>query len=207
MKPSAVSVFLYAVWREDVHHVLWTCPLYEQLKMKMMNGIERTTVDSMYYTNLVNYKAGRVCACMTRIAWQTRAYIRNCSKHGIRNSVRYVLDLLDPTKSKPIHVSFDIDALDAIVAPSTGTPVRGGLTLREGITVMEMLHATGRLRAVDLVEINPALGDDADRRHTLEAGLCILKAALGFSRRGTAPANVLDLPLQTFHDKKDSVSS
>lgn len=34
--------------------------------------------------------------------------------------------------NRPIHLSFDVDALDPTVAPSTGTPVRGGLTFREG---------------------------------------------------------------------------
>lgn len=82
--------------------------------------------------------------------------------------------------------------------------VRGGLTLREGINLMEMIHATGRLRAIDLVEINPAIGTESDRRRTIEAGIIILKAALGAHRRGTAPSNVDDLPLQTKKsDEKD----
>ncbi|XP_048481756.1 arginase, hepatic isoform X2 [Plutella xylostella] len=117
--------------------------------------------------------------------------------HGIKSSVQHVLQQLDPRGEKPIHVSFDIDSLDALEAPSTGTPVRGGLTLREGINMMETIYATGRLRAVDLVEINPAIGTDTDRRHTIDAGLSILKAALGAPRRGTAPKGVLDLPKPT----------
>ncbi|XP_013167300.1 PREDICTED: arginase-1 isoform X3 [Papilio xuthus] len=120
-------------------------------------------------------------------------------KHGIRKSIQHILKVLDPEMKKPIHVSFDIDSLDALEAPSTGTPVRGGLSLREAINLMEIIHATGRLRAIDLVEINPALGDGCDRKRTIEAGLCVLKAALGFSRRGTAPRGVLDLPVQTHH--------
>lgn len=67
---------------------------------------------------------------------------------------------------------------------------------------MEIIHATGRLRAVDLVEINPAVGDASDRKRTIDAGMCILKAALGFSRRGTAPRGVLDLPVQTHVEQK-----
>ncbi|XP_049887662.1 arginase-2, mitochondrial isoform X2 [Pectinophora gossypiella] len=120
--------------------------------------------------------------------------MEDIDQHGIQQSIKHVLRTLDPESKRPIHVSFDIDSLDALEAPSTGTPVRGGLTLREGICLMETIHSTGRLRAIDLVEINPALGSDADRRRTIEAGLCILKAALGFSRRGTAPRGVLDLP-------------
>jgi hypothetical protein len=51
----------------------------------------------------------------------------------------------------PIHLSFDVDALDPLVAPSTGTPVRGGLTLREGDFIAECVHETGCLVAMDLV--------------------------------------------------------
>lgn len=80
-------------------------------------------------------------------------------------------------------------------------PVRGGLSLREGIQLMELLHRSGRLRAIDLVEINPAVGSDGDRRRTIEAGLAVLKAGLGFSRCGTAPRGVSDLPVQTFHHR------
>ncbi|CAH0600586.1 unnamed protein product [Chrysodeixis includens] len=125
--------------------------------------------------------------------------MEDVEEHGIKNSIQHVLQALDPTNSRPIHVSFDIDALDALEAPSTGTPVRGGLTLREAINLMEIVYATGRLRAIDLVEINPAIGNEKDRQQTIDAGLCILKAALGFSRRGTAPRGVLDLPIQDPH--------
>lgn len=65
---------------------------------------------------------------------------------------------------------------------------------------MEIIHGTGRLRAVDLVEINPALGNESDRKKTVEAGLAVLRAALGFSRRGTAPRGIADLPIQTHHN-------
>lgn len=83
--------------------------------------------------------------------------------------------------------------------------VRGGLTLREGIQLMEMIYSTGRLRAIDLVEINPAIGTESDRRRTIEAGIVILKAALGAHRRGSAPRDAIDLPLQTMKhgDVKD----
>lgn len=57
----------------------------------------------------------------------------------------------------PIHLSFDVDAIDPMWAPSTGTPVRGGLTLREGDFIAECVAETGSLIALDLVEVNPSL--------------------------------------------------
>lgn len=113
---------------------------------------------------------------------------------GVKKAVKNILNKLDPKQEKPIHVSFDIDSLDPLEAPSTGTPVRGGLTLREGVCIMEQLYETGRIRGIDLVEVNPAIGSDADRRNTIEAGIAILKAGLGYTRRGTAPKGVKDIP-------------
>lgn len=44
-------------------------------------------------------------------------------KYGIGKVVDMALDHVNPGRNKPIHLSFDVDALDPSVAPSTGTPV------------------------------------------------------------------------------------
>lgn len=56
-----------------------------------------------------------------------------------------------------LHVSFDLDVCDPTIAPGVGTPVKGGLDYREAHMVMEMIADSGRLTALDLVEINPIL--------------------------------------------------
>lgn len=78
----------------------------------------------------------------------------------------------------PIHLSFDVDALDPMWAPSTGTPVRGGLTLREGDFIAECVAETGSLVALDLVEVNPSL-DQEGAAETVRAGCSIIRCALG----------------------------
>jgi arginase len=45
-------------------------------------------------------------------------------RYGIGPVVEMALDHITPTRDLPIHLSFDVDALDPSVAPSTGTPVR-----------------------------------------------------------------------------------
>lgn len=44
-------------------------------------------------------------------------------KFGIGRVVEMALDHVNPKRDLPIHLSFDVDALDPSVAPSTGTPV------------------------------------------------------------------------------------
>ena len=56
-----------------------------------------------------------------------------------------------------VHLSFDMDSIDPMFCPGTGTAVPGGLVDREVIYLMERLHQTGKLGSIDLVEVNPAL--------------------------------------------------
>ncbi|KAI5780310.1 arginase [Peziza echinospora] len=85
----------------------------------------------------------------------------------------------------PVYLSFDVDALDPMWAPSTGTPVRGGLTLREGDFICECIHATGALVGMDLVEVNPiAPGytpESSGAKETIRAGCSLIRCALGES--------------------------
>lgn len=56
-----------------------------------------------------------------------------------------------------VHVSFDLDACDPVIAPGVGTPVKGGFDYREAHLIMEMVADSGQLVALDLVEVNPTL--------------------------------------------------
>jgi arginase len=58
-----------------------------------------------------------------------------------------------------LHVSLDADAIDPTVVPGVGTPVPGGLTYRETHLIMELLHRSGLVGSVDLVELNPFLDE------------------------------------------------
>ncbi len=71
--------------------------------------------------------------------------------------------------------------------------VRGGLSLREGICILEEIYDTGRLAAVDLVEVNPAIGSEDDVAKTVDAAIQILKAACGTVRKGVMP-NDTEIP-------------
>ncbi len=75
-----------------------------------------------------------------------------------------------------IHVSFDIDACDPEVAPGVGTPKRGGLSYREAHLSLELLADSGRVLAMDMVEINPVF--DVKNR-TAELGAELILSALG----------------------------
>jgi arginase len=73
-----------------------------------------------------------------------------------------------------LHVSFDADVLDPAVAPGVGTPIPGGLAYREAHLLMELLHESGRVGSLDLVEVNPIL----DHRNQTAFVLAELAASL-----------------------------
>jgi arginase len=75
-----------------------------------------------------------------------------------------------------IHVSFDLDACDPSIAPGVGTPVKGGLDYREAHVLMELVADSGRLTALDLVEVNPILDV---RNSTAELAVELVLSALG----------------------------
>ena len=56
-----------------------------------------------------------------------------------------------------IHVSFDVDSITPESAPGTGTVVHSGLTLREAFYLIETLCQSGKVIALDMVEVNPML--------------------------------------------------
>jgi arginase len=58
-----------------------------------------------------------------------------------------------------LHVSLDVDFLDPSIAPAVGTTVPGGTTFREAHLVMELLHDSGLVTSLDLVELNPFLDE------------------------------------------------
>ncbi|KAI9218940.1 arginase [Blastocladiella britannica] len=102
-------------------------------------------------------------------------------RYGIGKVVELALDHVNPNRDRPIHLSYDVDALDPSVAPATGTPVRGGLSFREGHYVCEALHETGLLCAMDIMEVNPALanGDITHLTQTVAVGCSLVRSALG----------------------------
>jgi len=100
-------------------------------------------------------------------------------KYGIGKVVEMALDHVNPKRELPIHLSFDVDALDPTVAPSTGTPVRGGLTFREGHYICEAIFETGCLVALDIMEVNPDLRDKVSVEQTVAVGCSLARAALG----------------------------
>jgi arginase len=79
-------------------------------------------------------------------------------RHGIHRVMKKALARVTDGADY-LHVSFDLDAVDPTVAPGVGTPVKGGLDYREAHLIMELLHDSGAMTSLEMVEVNPILDD------------------------------------------------
>jgi arginase len=101
--------------------------------------------------------------------------MKDIDRAGIASILEQAIELA-ARDDAGLHVSFDLDVCDPSIAPGVGTPVKGGLDYREAHMVMEMLADSGRLLALDMVEVNPTLDI---RNNTAELGTELVLSALG----------------------------
>jgi arginase len=101
--------------------------------------------------------------------------MKDIDERGVAAVVRDALEIAG-RGTGGIHMSLDMDFIDPIEAPGVGTPVRGGVTFREAHLAMEMVAESGKMVALDVVEVNPVLD-----RHNLTAELAVdlVASALG----------------------------
>lgn len=86
----------------------------------------------------------------------------------------------------PVYLTFDIDGLDPVYAPGTGTPEAGGITMREAQRMLRELAGLNYIGA-DMVEVSPPLdssGITALNGATIAFELLCLLAVCCTSRSG-----------------------
>ncbi len=132
-------------------------PLWEEILSKLDAGLPGECVS---WLGLRDVDEGEVrnlallpgCLAMT---------MQDVDREGVLGCVTRLKSWILERDISELWISFDVDSLDPIYAPGTGTAVRGGLTYREGHLLAELLHETiwseklCSLAGVDVVEVNP----------------------------------------------------
>jgi arginase len=101
--------------------------------------------------------------------------MKDIDRQGIASIVEQAVNLAG-NGTAGIHVSFDMDVCDPLIAPGVGTPVKGGLDYREAHMVMEIVADSGLLTSLDMVEVNPTLDV---QNTTAQLGTELVLSALG----------------------------
>ena len=102
--------------------------------------------------------------------------MRYIDEMGMKRTMEAALAGIDGNTH--LHISFDVDFLDASFAPGVGTAVKGGPTYREAQLCMEMIADTGQMASLDVMELNPALDV---RNATAEVALELIESLFGKS--------------------------
>lgn len=79
------------------------------------------------------------------------------NEKGINVVIKEVIDTLKARKIESIHLSFDLDFIDAKYVPGTGTPVSSGVSVEDTKEALKMLAETKLIKSMDFVELNVLL--------------------------------------------------
>lgn len=99
-------------------------------------------------------------------------------EQGVAATVAKIKEVVE---DRPAYLTFDIDALDPAFAPGTGTPVCGGLTTWQAISMIRQLTGVNLIGA-DVVEVSPPF-DNAEVTELAGATLLLEMTCLVASQR------------------------
>ena len=85
---------------------------------------------------------------------------------------------------KHLYISFDVDALDPTLVPSTGTPEPKGLSVAWSKKVIEVVSKSFPVIAADIVELAPVLGGKSESRKSSKNSALIAESLLKALKRG-----------------------
>ncbi len=79
---------------------------------------------------------------------------------GLENIIETVITKINNSNVDGVHLSFDIDALDKLIVPGTGTAVSEGFSLSEGKEIFTEFIGQLNITSMDFVELNPVIDDE-----------------------------------------------
>lgn len=97
-------------------------------------------------------------------------------KLGIKEVIENTIEYLKSRNVDGVHLSLDVDALDPLETPGTGTRVLGGLSYRESHFALELLHQSHLISSMELVEVNPLIDSN---NYTAEQAVSLVGTFFG----------------------------
>ena len=145
------------VWGDEFHH-----------GTPMRHAIDEGLVEpgQLYQIGIRGPRGGAADDVIARSQGHT---VISADEAGERGPTRVCAELRERIGTRPVYVTFDVDAIDPAFAPGTGTPVPGGLTAREALGMIRGLAGLDVIGG-DVVEVCPPL-DHADVTSHLAAHL------------------------------------
>jgi agmatinase len=114
------------------------------------------------------------------VEWMTEHSVTMVTAAEVAADPEFATRVAEALAGRPVHVSFDIDALDPAHAPGTEIASAGGLTTRQALDLLGAVSASSSLVGLDLCEVAPSL-DHADV--TILAALKLIFETWGVAAR------------------------
>ncbi len=142
----------------DAHHDLRSA--YEGFERShasvLFNVLERCpSVSRVVQVGVRDYCAeeqNRVAASDGRVVVHTDESLANDSMRGLSFSDR--IDEIVDSLPQDVYISFDVDGLEPSLCPGTGTPVPGGLSYNQAVSILRaVVRSNRRVVGFDLVEV------------------------------------------------------
>lgn len=143
----------------------------------LADGLPGANIVQIGIQAFANSQAYAQVAASAGVTIVTMSQIR---AHGVERLLTESLDQLSE-RVKHIYVDLDIDVLDRVFAPAAPGARPGGLTPHELRRAAWLCGAHPKVRAIDLVEVDPTQ-DMADAT-VMVTGACLLSFAAGFLTR------------------------
>ncbi len=149
------------------------------------NPVRALLADGLPGTNIVQiglqgFANSQAYAQVARDAGITIVTMNQVRARGIEAVVNEALESLSP-RVAAIYVDFDIDVLDRAFAPACPGARPGGLTPWELKRAAYLCGLQPKVRAIDLVEVDPT--QDVADATVLATGACLLSFAAGLVHR------------------------
>lgn len=159
-------------WLQSVYD-LWP----QLLSIVPEQGVSR---DRLYWLGLRDVDRGEV-RNLQRLSGSQAVTMQDIDNKGLFVVIEEFQKWLWASGARKLWISFDVDVLDPIYAPGTGTAVRGGLTYREGHLLAEALcrmvnqeDSPCQLVGLDVVEVNPLRDRDNSTAQVAVEWVCSL---------------------------------
>jgi len=112
-----------------------------------------------------------------------------CDELHSCNFINILHEIKTLISNYPIHISFDIDSIDPVLAASTGVPSPQGLQLFQLQLIASALSLNQNIKSIDIVEINPEIGSREEVLKTYAIAFDFLDSLFNFNRRYKNDAN------------------
>ena len=77
----------------------------------------------------------------------------------LEKSIKRIMDFVGDS---PVHISFDVDSIDPKYIPSTGTPVKNGIVLKNAMAILDILQKY--VVNMDITELNMDIGSKSEEQ-------------------------------------------